>query len=614
MLGEVTSPGHTIAGSAGAAISSAKNEIRRRITQLTLLLEAYKQRHGRFTDQEELATDYEFVMSNLPLIENNREEFKALAEILGAPYLWKNDSEKTDFMHLLDTDIMTDLMKQLKAVYQYSLLKSILWTLPVSLLIGLMPYILNAAGNDVLMGEKFIAAIFASAPLVTVLTSMNHSFISIFDDFIQYRLSAVEVFCRDIPQMTSSGLGWYFQDPWIIAIGQVVPSAVTAILGSKLIYNELGKSQTSLPLNNTQKKAISDKIYKNVVGVAAGAGFRILVPIALGLLKEHIAILAYNVFYFLVWGFLGLMREYAKTYNYGRGLHGYDGYEEVLEKCLTYTNMAFSFLLALIAFTLKNNIIPWINDPSTPESIEANNFVSDWWALGCVILALLGPTYVQQDKIGNAYDQRWTLAAITLLPALIGFSLPTYWLGGEAMLVGLMLGWLASEFISMAYGMCSEQFRGPTPQVLQARRQEHTTQNPLIIRLLSEEEDGQFPARELEMSDRSEHRGRARLNNHDSESPDQKPYHSDDEFLPGTVSGLDRRNMRTTSTTEAGRAPTQRTAFTQIHSRRDAHTLYNPPNLPTRGEAKENGAPIGTSHHLYITIPQTMDGHESPPP
>jgi hypothetical protein len=471
MLGELTSPAHTVAGSAGNAISSLKNEIQRMITQLALVIARYKRNEGQLSEEDEISTDYELVINNLHFIETHREQLKATGLEIGSPDLWKEDDleGREKFLALLDSD-NSGRMKQLHAVYFYSLWRSLSWTIPVTLLIVLMPYILNAAGNDVLMGEKFIALIFAITPLFTVLTAMNHSFISIFDDYLQYRLSTVEILLRDLPQIICSALGWYYQSPLLIATGQVVPSMLAGLVGSRIILNELNKfePQKRLPLRNDQKKSISNKIRTNVIGVAASAGFRMLVPIILGLEKEHIAILSYNIFYFLVWGFLGPPRAYAQGYNNGRGQHAYDGHEKTLDNCLTYSNTMLTFIMALLALALKDKLIPLINAPTTPEALKANHFAGEWWPLGCVILGMLGASYVQQDKIGNSYDARLRLAAINLFPAIVGFFGLTPF-GGDTQLIGLMLGWLTSAVISIVYGLLSSRFTGDLPSVLAAR-------------------------------------------------------------------------------------------------------------------------------------------------
>jgi hypothetical protein len=487
MLGELTSPAHTIAGSAGGAISSLKSEVQRMITQLALVISKYKRDSGQLSEADKASTDYELVIHNLTFIDTHKEALKATGLAIGAPYLWKEDDleGREKFITLLDANV-TDLMKQLHAIYFYSLIKSLSWTLPMTLFIGLMPYILNAAGNDVLMGEKFIALIFAMTPLCTVATAMNHSLVSIFDHYIQYRLSAVEILVRDLPQIGCSAAGWYFQSPYLIAIGQLVPSILTAAIGSKMILTELNKvpREARHALNQQQKKNISTKILKNVFGVGAEALFRMLVPFVLGLRKEHIAILTYNLFYFLVWGFLGIFRASSQGYNYGRAQHAYDGHEKTLDSCLILTNTMLSVIMASVAAAVRNDLIPLINASTTPEAIKANKFGSEGWMLGCFILATLGASYVQKDKIGNAYDQRVKLAMINVLPGAIGFF-ALYHLGGNTQLIGLMVGWLMSSLITITYGLYSQRFQGDLPVVVAVRRR-HQDRNPHEEPLLAE--------------------------------------------------------------------------------------------------------------------------------
>ncbi len=429
---------------------------------LKTLLDAYLLTHNEAP--AETSDEVVFVQHYLPRIEEHFDEFKTLA--LSKALLMTPQGQLEDKIHSI---------QQIKAFFHYALGNSLLWTLGMSSLIASVPYIYDAAGNHDLMDTQFVSLFFALSPLTTVFTTMNNSMMEAFSPFLQNRLASIE-WIRDFTQMAASYVGLKMQNPFVIILGQVIPSFFTGVIGYYMLRRLFRQLNTHLPLSDKQKKYMREKIRSNILGTGAQAGFRILVPFFLGLLHRRIAVFAYNVFYFQNWGLMGIIRSVAGLFSYGRGIAGYEDHADTLDKCLSWSNSSLSFLLALLIFGLKDVVIPGINSPDASDPVEANNireanaFVSEWWPLGCVTLSFLGWSMVQQDKIGNVYDLRWPVTFMTVLPPFIGF-VALFDFGGGAQVLGVVGGWLCAALITIAYGHCSSRVRGEVgDRFAQARR------------------------------------------------------------------------------------------------------------------------------------------------
>lgn len=349
-------------------------------------------------------------------------------------------------------------VKKMGAFYRHSLTMSLLWTLPISGLIVSMPYLLNAFGNDVLMGMEPIIIISALSPLSTVLTTMNASMMEIHANYFQSRLTTIE-WIRDLLQMAASYTGLHFQNPYIILLGQLIPNLMNGAIGSINLISLIRKIKSRAPLSSHDKQEINRVIWKQIVGTSAQAILRMLTPIVLASMSAHVAVFSYNVFYFLVFACLGLIRAVSVAYTQMRIEHGYENRGESLERHLIAAASALSFILAVIFGLTSKWVIPFINKPSIPEAIEANTFVEKWWLLGCSTLAVTGWSLVAQDKAQKYFDLRLLVSLMTVLPAAIGFfgALP---FGGNAAVIGIVFGWLSVGLITIAFSHCSSYTQG----------------------------------------------------------------------------------------------------------------------------------------------------------
>jgi hypothetical protein len=410
---------------------------------------------------------------------------------------------------LVITNHNTDHYKKAYALYRFTMIASLIFTTPFSLLVFFMPEVYRQLGNEALRKVELDCRILAIPPLATAITSTN----AVFTDMLTskrktYHPLLAGIF-QEAPMVTAAFVGWYTNSFLTIALGQLVFSLV----GSYVTYRnvsaglkEMGCTD-ELSLTWQEKKDYLKIMLKGLPAAIGDSAVREILIFSLGHKKDPEAPISfYFILYQIFFTTYAFVKPIAETISYGGNLKEYAKHRKTNERGVMAAATMTSVLFGISTLAAKDHLIPFLNSPSDQDEIEANKMTSKWYLLLFFGILIQGAALTQMDKMSNILERRLLAGALDNIPQIILLLTSLFTLSAEHMVIGLLMSWIFGDMCTILCGLClgnttnkgtPESVRIPTTGFGEAQSEEKST-------LPAFELTGRVPSSRSERSERSD--------------------------------------------------------------------------------------------------------------
>lgn len=388
------------------------------------------------------------------LAENERfEKFNALLKQPGS-----HNFKKSEFyMAALRSG---QRLESFLAAHHYTCLRSLVFTGLFSAVIFFAPMF-----YDKIAPQAALARVLALAPLGTAVATVNATGLTMFGPRTKY-ISMIMTLLVNFLQIGFSLYGNYRESTSVIAWGQTGPSIALAIISYAYLRHKLTGIPCHEPLTEDEKKELGQQIKWKSLSNLCGAGVRMLIPLALAWKDEPVQVLAYNIFYSIVFGAIGIQRSLGDVNYAVQATKFGDSHEHRLKVEWTLAALGFAATGAgaLIAGIFRDTFVDAINRPTSQNAIEANERARSYWLLALLALILKSIEQLHINRIGNLFKKPQYLPFLACIPQLLAISTCLY-ASGDATVVCIMLAWMLSSISTVGLSRCYRDFQDRTGQI-----------------------------------------------------------------------------------------------------------------------------------------------------
>jgi hypothetical protein len=352
------------------------------------------------------------------------------------------------------SNLNSDHRRKVYALHRFTMIASASLTIPAALLVLFMPEIYNTLGNRALDKVGIDCRILAFPPFATAIIASNAAFTDMLTDRRKTFHPLLSAIFQETPMIITAIAGWKTGSFMTIALGQLIFSLTGAVATSANVWLGLKelKCVDELSLSWEEKKEYLKLMLKGLPAAIGDALVREVLIFMLGHKEDPEApILFYFMLYQIFFTTYAFVKPISNSLSYGGNLQEYKAHTDINERGVMACSTSISVLFGLAVLASKNYLIPFLNEPTDPDAIKANQMMSDWYPLLVLGICLQGPALTQMDKMANVLQKRLLAGALDNLPQLLLLG-ASFFLSAEHMVVGLLASWVFGDICSIVFG------------------------------------------------------------------------------------------------------------------------------------------------------------------